>query len=91
VAWGVLTFYPENSNLPPTSIRIRRGKFSSTEVAGPVVGKARVTFEGSVWETTGADEDKAVRLSTLSPKDEQPIEMKIEAGAQPISLEFRSR
>ena len=91
VAWGVLTFYPENSNLPPTSIRIRRGKFSATEVVGPVVGKARVTFEGSVWETTGADEDKVVRLSTLSPKDEQPIEIKIEAGAQPISLEFRSR
>jgi hypothetical protein len=61
------------------------------KAAGPVVGNSRVTFEGSIWETTSADEDKTVRLSTLFPEDEKPIEMALEVGAQPISLEFRSR
>tara|TARA_R110002096_G_scaffold433006_6_gene650899 strand:- start:1461 stop:2720 length:1260 start_codon:yes stop_codon:yes gene_type:complete len=99
VSWGVLSFYPDDSNLPVTSVRIRRGKYSANEAQGPVVGNARISFEGSIWEATGDANDQAVKLQSLTPSDENPIEVTIESvgkpGGKPVgkpmNFEFRSR
>lgn len=91
VSWGVLTFHPEDSNQPITSVRVRRGNFSAKADTGPVSGPAKVTFQGSIWEETGDAKDKAVHLETLSPGSDIPITLSIEEGMEPISLEFLSR
>ncbi len=91
VSWGVLAFYPEDKNLPVTSVRIRNGRFSVKAEDGPVVGKSTILFEGSIREATGLEEDKAVRLETLTPGDEKAVEMDIAEGGAPIRLEYRSR
>ena len=91
VAWGVLTFYPESDSLPPTSVRVRRGKYSAPAEFGPVKGKATLTFEGSIWESTGSPDDKVVNLKSKSPHYDVPIEVPLEDGAGRIDLEFRSR
>ena len=91
VAWGVLTFYPESEYLPPTSVRVRLGKYSAPAELGPVKGKATLTFEGSIWESTGSPNDKVVNLKSKSPHDDAPIEVPLEDGAVRIDLEFRSR
>lgn len=89
VSWGVLTFYPENDRLPVTSVRVRRGKFSADADTGPMTGKATLKFEGSIWESTNAPEDRAVKLETLEPGGD-PIRVDVKAGAGPMNLDFRS-
>jgi len=91
VAWGVLTFYPEDKFLPPTSVRVRRGKYSASAEVGPVKGVATVTFEGSIWESTGSPDDKVVNLNSTSPEDDAPIKLELLGGDGPIDFEFRSR
>lgn len=90
VSWGVLTFHPVGAGLPITSVRVRRGGFSAKAEDGPVVGMARVTFEGSIWEATGKAEDRAVKLEGLSP-GAGPIEIEVREGMEPLKYEFRSR
>ena len=91
VSWGVLAFHPEDKNLPVTSVRARNGKFSAKAEDGPMVGKAVIKFEGSIWEATGAEEDKAVRLETLAPGEGEPVSVEISEGGAPLKLEYRSR
>ena len=91
VSAGVLAFYPEDRNLPVTAVRVRRGKFSAKDEAGPFVGKATVKFEGSIWEATGDLADKAVTLDTLTPGDGKAVELVIGEGGTPIKLDYRSR
>jgi acetyl esterase/lipase len=91
VSWGVLTFHPEDGNLPTVSIRVRRGKFAAKAQDGPLVGSATITFEGSVWEETGNPTDRAVRLESLSPADDRPVEIGVKPGMEPVKLEFRSK
>ncbi|MDF1658400.1 MAG: alpha/beta hydrolase [Verrucomicrobiales bacterium] len=90
VSWGVLTFYPENNRLPITSIRVRRGKFAAPEEVGPVVGKATLTFEGSIWEATGNLKDESVTLDSLSPQNPAPFKLELKAGMEPLKLDFLS-
>lgn len=91
VSAGVLIFSPEDSDLPVTAVRVRRGKFSANAETGPFVGKATVVFEGSIWEATGAAEDNVVRLETLSPGNGKVVELEIAEGSGAITLEYRSR
>lgn len=91
VSAGVLSFYPENKNLPTTSVRVRRGKFTANSETGPFVGKATVKFEGSIWETTGAAQDRVVRLETLAPGSDKAVEVETAKGSGSITLEYRSR
>ena len=91
VSWGVLAFYPEDKNLPVTSVRVRKGKFDAKTEEGPVIGPTLIKFEGSVWEATGAAKDKAVRLEKLTPGDEKPVAIEIAASGAPIKLDYRSR
>lgn len=90
VSWGVLTFHPENGQLPSISVRVRRGKFSAPAEVGPVTGPATITFEGSIWETTGDDADTAVQLGTLEPGG-GPIEVEVSGDPFVRNFEFRSR
>lgn len=91
VSWGVLTFHPENENLPVTSVRVRRGKFAATEEVGPVPGPATLSFEGSIWEATSNPGDKAVSLKSLSPGNPSPIEVEVKAEMEPLQLDFSSK
>ncbi len=91
VSWGVLTFHPKDENLPTVSVRVRRGRFSAGADDGPLVGAATLTFEGSVWEATGNPEDVAVELESLSPGDDKPIEVTVEAGMEELKLDFQSK
>ena len=91
VSWGSVSFHPDDSKLPITTIRVRSGKFSAKAEEGPVAGSSRLTFEGSIWEATGAARDRSVQLESLNPNDKSKIIRKIESGAAPIRLEFRSR
>lgn len=91
VSWGILSFYPEEKNLPVTSVRIRNGRFSAKVEDGPVVGKSTIRFEGSIREATGLEEDKVVSLGNLTPDDHKAVEMVVEDGGSPIRLEYRSR
>ncbi len=91
VSWGVLTFHPEDQALPSTSVRVRRGKFSASAADGPVIGKATVTFEGSIWEATGDSSDTAVALQSLSPDSDEPIVVLVGRETGAIQLELKSR
>ncbi len=91
VSWGVLTFHPEDKNQPVTSVRVRRGSFSAKQEIGPVLGKATLTFEGSIWELTGNDDDKAVALSSLSPDDKAPISVVVSGSMKPMTFDFTSK
>jgi hypothetical protein len=91
VSWGVIAFYPENPNLPFTSIRIRNGKFSVKADEGPVKGRSTIQFEGSIWESTGALKDKVIQLDSLSPENRTAIVTEIKTESKPIKLDFRSR
>ncbi len=91
VSWGVLAFQPTDKNLPVTSVRVRRGKFSVKPEAGPIVGKSTVKFEGSIWEETGAANDKAVRLEELTPGAGKAVEVEVAATGTNLNLDYRSR
>ncbi|MDF1823222.1 MAG: alpha/beta hydrolase [Verrucomicrobiales bacterium] len=90
VSWGMLTFYPENEHFPITSIRVRRGKFAAPADLGPVAGKARISFEGSIWESTGDPTDESVTLDSLSPEDESPVELELKPGMEQLTLDYVS-
>lgn len=90
VSWGVLTFYPEESSFPIVSVRVRRGKFSSPESTGPVVGASKLRFEGSIWEETEDAEDKIVQLDSLKPGGE-PLLVEVKPGMSPLRFEFSSK
>ena len=90
VSWGVLSFYPENENLPIVSVRARRGKFSAGAEDGPVIGKSTIKFEGSIWEATRDAADSVVKLEGLKPgSDAMTVEVK--EGMEPLNLEYSSR
>lgn len=91
VSAGVLAFYPEDKNLPVTALRVRRGKCSANADAGPFVGKSTVKFEGSIWEATGAAEDKAVRLDKLTPGHGEALVVEVTEGGALMKLDYRSR
>jgi len=91
VSWGVLTFHPEDQNLPTTSVRVRRGKFSANADVGPVLGASTITFEGSIWEETGNDSDRAVQISSLSADSDEPIQVSVKERMGPLKFEFRSK
>jgi hypothetical protein len=91
VSWGVLTFHPEDEKIPPTSVRVRRGRFSAPAEDGPVLGKAALTLEGSIWEATGDPGDVAVSLQSLSPDSDKEIVIEVQEKSDPIELDFRSR
>lgn len=89
VSWGAISFHPENANLPVTTVRVRNGKFSAKEGEGPIAGKALLKFEGSIWEATGSDEDRVVRLESPKPGGEA---LAVEVGnGSPLRFEFSSR
>ncbi|MDA7922053.1 alpha/beta hydrolase [Verrucomicrobiales bacterium] len=90
-SWGILTFHPEDKNQPPTSVRVRRGKFSAKSDVGPVVGAATLTFEGSIWELTVDAGDKAVSLSSLSPGNDEQISLPVSEGMEPLHFDFSSK
>ncbi|MEM9017459.1 MAG: alpha/beta hydrolase [Verrucomicrobiota bacterium] len=90
ISWGVLTFHPEDTSQPVVSVRVRRGKFSSEEATGPFAGKATLSLEGSIWETTGDENDRAIELKSLE-RGGDPIEVNMTEGMDPIRLSFRSR
>ncbi len=91
VSWGVLTFHPENEALPVISVRVRRGRYSASEKQGPVAGVAHLSFEGSIWEATGSEDDHVVRLDSLSPGDSSPIEVDLNGGETELNFDFKSR
>ncbi len=90
VSWGALSFHPEDANLPVTTVRVRRGKFSAKVEEGPVVGKTTLKFEGSIWEETGADEDRVVKLDSLKPGGD-PLAVEVTEGGEVLRFEFSSR
>lgn len=90
VSWGVLSFYPENENLPIVSVRVRRGGFSAKAEEGPVMGKATVRFEGSIWEATGDESDRALKLEEEKPGS-GAIVVDVKEGMGALDLEFVSR
>ncbi len=90
VSWGALTFSPEDPGLPETTVRVRRGKFSAKAGEGPVAGKARVKFEGSIWEETGDEADRVVALEATEPGG-RPLTMELGEKGEPLRLEYRSR
>lgn len=90
VSWGAISFRPENGNLPVTTVRVRNGKFSAKAEEGPVVGKATLAFEGSIWEATGSAEDEVVRLESLAPGGEA-LSVDLSEKTEPLRFEFRSR
>ena len=65
VSWGTVTFHPADKNLPVVTVRIRRGKFSAPAASGPPLGKAAVSFSGSIWEATEKPEDELVVLEKV--------------------------
>lgn len=90
VSWGVLSFHPEDKNLPVVSVRARNGRFSAKAEDGPVVGNSTVKFEGSIWEATGDEADRVVNLDSLKPGGEV-IAVEVQEGMEPLELEFSSR
>ncbi|MEM9282322.1 MAG: alpha/beta hydrolase [Verrucomicrobiota bacterium] len=90
VSWGVLSFEPEDDQLPAISIRVRRGRFSASEEMGPLLGRCQLFFEGSIWEATGSEEDSVVQLDSFEPGG-KPIELEITSGMAPLEFDFRSR
>ncbi len=91
VSWGALVFYPENSNLPPTTVRIRKGKFSDPIETGPITGVSRIHFEGSIWEETGSPDDQTVQLDSLHFNDKTPLRVDVKTGSKPLHFDFLSR
>jgi acetyl esterase/lipase len=91
VSWGSLAFHPQDQRFPVTTLRVRNGKFSVKKAEGPIIGSTRVTFEGSIWEATGANQDRAVRLESMSPQDPAPVIVKVESDLPPLRLEYTSR
>lgn len=91
VSWGGITFTPEDPDLPTTTLRIRRGKFSAPAESGPIVGKSAVTFEASIWEQTRAPEDGVIRTDRLSPDSAEPLSVAVKAGKNEVSYELKSR
>jgi len=85
VSWGVISFYPEDENLPIVSVRARNGKFSSKAEDGPVIGKSTVQFEGSIWEATRDPSDSVVKLTM----PDNVVDVK--AGMEPLTLDYSSR
>ena len=91
VSWGSLSFRPADDRLPTTTVRVRNGKFSTKAEEGPLAVPSKLDFEGSIWEATGAEADKAVRLEKLTPSDPEPLSLTLAEGGEPLRLEFRSR
>lgn len=91
VSVGLLTFHPNDKNLPVTSVRIRRGKFAANKDVGPLQGAATLSFEGSIWEATVNSGDNTVLLDSLSPDDEAPLAVEVKAEMEPIRLDFLSK
>jgi acetyl esterase/lipase len=90
VSWGTVVFRPGDKNLPATAVRVRNGKFSAKAGEGPVTAKSSLTFEGSIWETTGSPDDHLVRLASLKPGGE-PLSVDIAEGGIPMRFEFSSK
>lgn len=90
VSWGVLTFHPEDETVPPTSVRVRRGRFSASAADGPVVGKGRLRFEGSIWEETEDSGDGVVSLESLAPGG-KPVAVEVKGKMDPMEFHFLSR
>lgn len=91
VDWGSLTFHPQDGKAPITTVRVRKGKFSAKKEDGPVLGKSRIVFEGSIWETTGKEKDKRVRLEKLVPKAMQPLSLDVEPDHPRLQFEYSSK
>lgn len=91
VSWGSLSFYPEDESAPVTTVRVRRGNFSAKESDGPVLGKSRVVFEGSIWEETGDEADRVIQLEKKSPSETEPIILDIQADHPPLEIQYSSR
>ncbi len=72
VSWGALTFYPEDPDLPVTTMRVRRGKFSANEANGPIIGTSRVEFSGSIFEETKNPQHGLVEVKPASKVAVQP-------------------
>lgn len=90
VSWGTVVFRPEDKNLPCTAVRVRGGKFSAKAGEGPVTAKSSLTFEGSIWETTGSPDDQLVRLASLKPGG-PAVAVEVGAAADPMRFEFSSK
>jgi len=90
VSWGTLVFRPADKNLPATTVRVRNGKFAAKEGEGPVAGKSALTFEGSIWESTGSPADALVRLTSLKPGG-AALEVDVAAQGAPMRFEFASK
>lgn len=90
VSWGTLVFRPGDKNLPATAVRVRGGKFSAKAGEGPVTAKSSLTFEGSIWETTGSPDDQLVRLASLKPGGPAVV-VEVGAAADPMRFEFSSK
>lgn len=91
VSWGALIFRPEDPNLPPTAVRVRKGKFNVKTDSGPVIGRSTLELEGSIWEDTRSDADQTVRLNTLRPGDSGPLSLELNEEAAKLQFEYHSR
>ena len=90
VSWGTVVFRPGDKNLPATAVRVRGGTFSAEAGEGPVTAKSSLTFEGSIWETTGSPDDQLVRLASLKPGG-PAVSVEVGAAADPMRFEFSSK
>lgn len=91
VSWGAICFEPENPNYPVTTVRVRNGKFAAKGEEGPVVGRCRIKFEGSIWETTNSADDRVVRLESLSPKDGSKVTLEVTNNMSALQFDYHSR
>ena len=91
VSWGNVTFHPDDTNLPETTLRIRNGKFKASQENGPVAAKSALTFSASIWEATRLPGDGVVQTDRLSPADPKPLSLKVKAGLEPLRFDLRSK
>lgn len=90
VNWGAITFYPENENLPVTTLRVMGGKFGVDATKGPVPGKSRLVVAASIWEKTRDPRDGTVVLEKAAPGDAVPLTVEVSDG-QTLDLVLKSR
>lgn len=82
ISWGSVTFYPEDPNVPDTTVRIRRGKFRADASSGPIAVPSKLKFSGSIWEETQNPDDGVVEI------DGEMVEVK--AGMEPLNVILKS-
>jgi len=90
ISWGSVTFYPEDKNIPETTVRIRRGKFSAKAADGPVAVPSKLKFAASIWEVTGNPDDQVVTLDRVTP-DAKPATLEVKADMDLLNFALETK